>query len=142
MEIQIHNKSNHIYKHNISIEKITVWVCIELNLPIKKLDIIFIDDERMRAMHKQYLNEDTYTDVMTFNLGSQDSIEGEIYISSDRAEENARFYKVSVINEIFRLLIHGCLHLHGYEDKDEENRKLMQAKEEELLTQAVMKYIK
>lgn len=142
MKIQIHNKSDNLYRHKATIEKIALWIRTELNLPLKKLDIIYIDDEWMRAMHKQYLNKDSYTDIMTFNLGSQDSIEGEIYISTDRAKENARHFNVSLINELARLIIHGCLHLYGYEDKDEEKKSVMKEKEEVLLAQAVIKFIK
>ncbi len=141
MEIQIHNKSDIIEKYTVTIEKIALWICSELNLPVKKLDIIFIDDENMRIMHKQYLKDDTFTDVMTFNLGDGDSIESEIYISSDRVQENSTIYNVSFINELCRLIIHGCLHLYGYDDKDEDNRKLMKEKEEDYLSQAELNFI-
>ena len=141
MIIQIHNKPDLIEKQSVIIENVALWICGKLNLPMKQLDIIFIDDEELRTMHKQYLNDNTFTDVMTFNLGERDSIEGELYISTARIQENATIYNVSFINELCRLIIHGCLHLYGYDDNDEVKRKLMKEKEEDYLSQAVLNFI-
>jgi rRNA maturation RNase YbeY len=71
---------------------------------------------------------------MTFNLGTKETIEGEIYISKDRAMDNASRYDVPPEHEICRLIVHGCLHLAGYEDNTEGNRKEMKKKEEDLLS--------
>ncbi len=137
MEIQVHNNAATINKHIITFKKLAVWVCEQLNLPIQNLNIIFTDDQSLYKMHKEFLNDDTYTDVITFNLGTSAAIEGEIYISLDRAEDNASNYNVPLNHEIFRLIIHACLHLYGYEDKIENDRILMKKKEESILMEAI-----
>jgi rRNA maturation RNase YbeY len=83
-------------------------------------------------MHGEYLNDPSKTDVMTFNLGD-DEIEGEIYISYDRAVEQAKENQVDIFNEITRLVIHGLLHLAGYDDNAEADRAVMKKLENELV---------
>ena len=141
MEIQIYNQTETIPENEDTIRKLTQWICQKLKLPVKTLNIIFTNDETLLALHNDYLNDDTYTDVMTFNLGDQTIIEGEIYISTDRAKENAVQYKVSVFNEIARLIIHGCLHLYGYDDKKAAEQKLMKDKEEYYLNIASKEFL-
>lgn len=87
-------------------------------------------------MHETYLQDPAFTDVMTFNLGTDD-IEGEIYISIDRVKENAELYAVSLKEEICRNIIHGLLHLKGYTDKTAVDRKPMKKLEDQLLKQVV-----
>ena len=84
----------------------------------------------LKEMHRQFLDDDSFTDVMTFNLSEIPPIESEIYISIDRARDNANQYEVSYLNEIMRLIIHACLHLAGHEDYDETKRAKMKAKED------------
>ena len=105
------------------------------------MEIIFTDDEKLREMHEKFLDDKDYTDVMTFNLGTEDVIEGEIFISSDRAQENALRYDVSLEVEICRLIIHACLHLAGYEDNNESNRQRMKKKEEDFLSIVSKKFL-
>ena len=134
MKIQIHNAIKAISLSQDELTDITRWLCAEIKLSIETLDIIFTDDENLRDLHEDYLNDVDYTDVMTFNLGTNEAIEGEIYISNERALDNASKYKVSQENEICRLIIHGCLHLAGYEDNNEHNQKQMKKKEENFLS--------
>jgi len=134
MKIQIHNAIKSIPFNQDKLTDITRWLCAEINLSIETLDIIFTDDENLRDLHEDYLNDVDYTDVMTFNLGTNEAIEGEIYISNERALDNASKYKVSQENEICRLIIHNCLHLAGYEDNNEHNQKQMKKKEEDFLS--------
>jgi rRNA maturation RNase YbeY len=130
MKIQIYNQTKTIPESEDTILKLTRWICQELKLSVKTLNIIFTNDDTLLTLHNDYLNENSFTDVMTFNLGDQSAIDGEIYISTDRAKENAVQYKVSVFNEIARLIIHACLHLYGYDDKMAAEQKLMKEKEE------------
>ena len=88
-------------------------------LPVKELNVIFVDDEYLRKLHFSYLNEDRYTDVMTFNLSDSREIEAEIYISYDRSKIQSRTYHVSIEDEIARLIVHGLLHLKGFKDHTE-----------------------
>lgn len=141
MKIKIHNLINRTPLSQKKLKDITGWLCTQLKLPIQTLDIIITDDESLKDMHEQYLNDSGYTDIMTFNLGTNEAIEGEIYISKDRAIENASRYDVSFANEICRLITHGCLHLAGYEDLEKQQRLKMKKKEEYFLSQIIKKFI-
>jgi len=78
----------------------------------------------------EYLNHDTLTDIITFDNSEEDDvIEGDIFISVERVQDNAEKYKVSELNELNRVLAHGLLHLVGYMDKSESDKKLMREKE-------------
>jgi len=141
MKIQVHNK---ISTRNLTTKKVTdltKWFCNEIKLPIATLDIIFTDDENLRNLHETYLDDEDYTDVMTFNLGTENAIEGEIYISSERAQENSVKFDVTLEEEIYRLIIHACLHLAGYKDDNEANRILMKDKEEIFLSLLSNKFL-
>jgi rRNA maturation RNase YbeY len=134
MKIQVHNRINNINLTKRKLTDLAIWLCDEFKLPIETLDIIFTDDENLRNLHEKFLDDKDYTDVMTFNLGTENAIEGEIYISRNRAKDNAQKYDVSLDVEICRLIIHGCLHLAGYEDNNKPNRQLMKKKEEKILS--------
>jgi len=134
MKILVHNEIKSLKLSHKDLTKATEWLCTTIKLPVKTIDIIFTDDENLRELHENYLNDANYTDVMTFNLGTSDTIEGEIYISKERARENASKYDVPLENEICRLITHACLHLAGYQDNNDENRKQMKQKEENFLS--------
>jgi probable rRNA maturation factor len=114
------NAIDKLVKHVLRVEKI----------PVREIHIIFVEDEYLRGLHKKYLNDDTPTDVMSFNLSDDDHIEGEIYISLDSAKSQAPRFDVSFDFEIARLIIHGLLHLKGYDDSTAPERKEMRAKED------------
>jgi probable rRNA maturation factor len=80
--------------------------------------------------------------VMTFNLGEDDSIEGEIYISLPRAYEQSQEYGVTIREELSRLVIHGCLHLAGHDDRDDKARDGMKKLEDELVAKAINEYLR
>jgi rRNA maturation RNase YbeY len=141
MKIQVHSENNPLPLSQKDLIEVTGWLCKTLKLPVETLDIIFTDDENLRDLHEQYLNDADYTDVMAFNLGTKEAIEGEIYISTDRTLENASKYKVALENEICRLITHACLHLAGYQDNNELNRKRMKKKEENFLSMVLKKFI-
>lgn len=105
------------------------------NIPIKQLQVILVDDEYLRKLHTQYLHDDSYTDVMTFNLSETGEIEGEIYISLDRARIHAREYGVAVRDEVARLIIHGLLHLKGMDDRTPAQQQEMHQMENRLLAE-------
>ncbi len=104
----------------------------ELNLKADSVNVVFVDDSTLRAMHRQYLDDDTFTDVMTFDLG-EENIEGEIYISTDRALAQADEFGVTPEEEVVRLIIHGLLHLKGYDDTTEKLRSEMKQMEDRLV---------
>lgn len=85
-------------------------------------------------MNKQYLNHDTLTDIITFELSPKETpLTSDIYISIDRIKENAKDFHTSFTNELHRVIFHGALHLSGYKDKTKEQAQLMRSKEEEYL---------
>ena len=112
------------------------WIAVKLDLKISSALVILSDDRTLREMHKEYLDDDSLTDVITFNLSESDAVEAEIYISAERAVQNASRFKTTLRNELMRLVIHACLHLAGYDDTTESKRKIMKQKEEQYLTEA------
>lgn len=99
------------------------------------INYIFCRDEYLNKLNQDYLNHDTYTDIISFDLSDiKGRITGDIYISVVRAKENARLYNQRIQWEIRRLMIHGALHLMGYKDNIKKNKMAMTAKEEYYLS--------
>jgi probable rRNA maturation factor len=99
-----------------------------------KLGIVLLSDEELLELNKTSLGHDYYTDILTFEIERESNhLEAEIYISMDRAQENALRYNIGLRNELAHLLIHGMLHLAGYSDKSPAAKKKMQKKEQEFL---------
>ena len=101
---------------------------------LNSLNYIFCNDEYLRGLNIQYLKHKTFTDIITFNYGSNKAIEGEIYISIDRIKENAEKFGVDFNSELRRVIIHGVLHLLGYKDKSKTEKALMRKKEDTYLS--------
>ena len=96
---------------------------------------IFCDDDYLYQINKKFLDHDTLTDIITFsNSEDEKIISGEIYISVDRVEENSREMKVSFLNELERVMVHGILHLTGYDDQTPEQKSVMRNKEDYYLS--------
>ncbi|MCX6152692.1 MAG: rRNA maturation RNase YbeY [Candidatus Kapabacteria bacterium] len=89
------------------------------------INIIYTSDDYLRNLNKQFLNHDYNTDVLSFQLDEEGSLDGEVYISSETAVMQAQEYKVSLSNEILRLAIHGTLHILGYDDAEIEAKQKM-----------------
>jgi rRNA maturation RNase YbeY len=101
------------------------------------LNYILTNDDILVQLNKEYLRHFTLTDIITFDLSENEGfLTADIYISVDRARENAKKFKDSLSNEIKRLMIHGVLHLIGYKDKTQSEREMMRAKEEYYLSLA------
>jgi probable rRNA maturation factor len=97
---------------------------------IGELNYIFCSDEYLYQMNVNYLGHNSYTDVITFDHSEdQNNIEGDIFISIERVRENAGIEKTSIEVELLRVMSHGLLHLMGYKDKKEEEKKLMREME-------------
>jgi probable rRNA maturation factor len=102
----------------------------------KSVSYIFCTDEFLLKLNQQYLNHNTLTDILTFTLSETSlPIISEIYISIERVKENAEKLKVIFDNELFRVMIHGILHLCGYNDHSVLEKKEMREKEDFYLTQ-------
>lgn len=102
---------------------------------LKELNYIFCSDAYLLDINKQYLDHNTYTDIVTFdNSETEGSITGDIFISIERILENSLKFNSGETNELHRVIIHGALHLLGYTDKKPADKKNMTLKEDLYLT--------
>ena len=101
-----------------------------------KISIVFCSDNFLSNLKKKYFNKNQYTDVIAFQMNevSDRSLDGEIYISLDRALENSKTFKEPYEKEIIRLVIHGCLHLIGFDDQSFKEKQNMTKMEDKFLT--------
>jgi probable rRNA maturation factor len=95
------------------------------NIDIPEVNIITVDDKYLTGLHEKFLADPSDTDVLTFLVDDREITIGEIYLSIDRAKHHAKIYKVKVEEECARLVIHGLLHLKGYDDKTDDQREKM-----------------
>jgi len=101
---------------------------------LKELTYVFCSDAYLLPMNQQYLDHDTYTDIITFdNSEVEGDIVGDIFISVERIRENAAQFNITETDELHRVIIHGALHLLGYTDKTVVTKKKMTQKEDEYL---------
>jgi rRNA maturation RNase YbeY len=98
------------------------------------INFIFCSDEYLSELNKTYLKHDGLTDILTFPFAEEpETISGDIYISVDRVKENAENFGEQMEQELRRVMIHGILHLMGYKDKTEDEKKRMRKKENHYL---------
>jgi len=95
----------------------------------------FCNDEELLKINLQFLQHDTYTDIITFDYGEGEMVSGEIYISEQRVRDNASSMSLPVIDELLRVVAHGVLHLCGYKDKTEAESQEMRVQEEMAMKQ-------
>ena len=101
---------------------------------LRELNYIFCSDEYLLKINQQYLNHDTYTDIITFDNSEKEGwVVGDIFISVDRVKENALILKTVERDELHRVIAHGVLHLLGYADKDKTAKAQMTDKENQYL---------
>jgi len=102
---------------------------------IESIVFVFCSDQAVLKMNKDFLNHNYYTDILTFDLSeNKGKLNGEIYISIDRVLENAISFKTSFKRELSRVMIHGILHLMGYDDKTPSKAQKMRQKEDACLS--------
>ena len=99
---------------------------------VSELNYVFCSDEYLHKLNVEYLDHDTLTDIITFPI-NDDPIQSDIFISIDRVRENASDRSILFEDELHRVIAHGLLHLLGYGDKNDEEKLIMRAKEEECL---------
>ena len=109
-------------------------ITLEESREVGDITFVFCDDNYLLKINKEFLDHDTYTDIITFDYSVGNEIVSEIYVSTDRVEENAKKYKQSFEDEIHRVMIHGVLHLCGYNDKLAEEKQIMRDKENHYLS--------
>lgn len=101
-----------------------------------EMSIIFCSDEYLLNINQQYLQHDYFTDIITFEY-SREPISGDLFISIDRIRDNAEEYEVPFEKELYRVIIHGVLHLMGYQDKSPAESDLIRSKENEYLNRLI-----
>jgi len=101
------------------------------NMKLEVINYIFCDDEYLLKLNVEFLDHDTYTDIITFNNNVGTILQGDIFISTERVKDNAETFGVNFEEELRRVMAHGILHLCGYNDKTEEDSLVMREKEEE-----------
>ena len=95
-----------------------------------EVSYIFCSDEYLHKINLKHLNHDNYTDIITFNYCENYTISSDVFISIERVKDNAKTYNTDFINELHRVIIHGILHLVGYNDKTNEEQEIMTSKED------------
>ena len=99
------------------------------------INCVFCSDEYLGEINKKYLGHDYYTDIITFDhKDTEDNVEGDLYISAERIKENAKNFGVKTEEELIRVIIHGVLHLIGYEDKSKKEKMIMTQKENKYIS--------
>jgi len=118
-------------------EQLINWVenCIVSNkFKVGEINYIFCDDVYLHKLNVEFLQHDTYTDIISFDNTMGKLISGDIFISIDRVKENSTVFTSSFEDELHRVMIHGVLHYMGYKDKTTEEKEMMRAKEDQCLS--------
>lgn len=106
------------------------------------ISVIFCSDDYLLEMNKKHLQHDYYTDIITFNYVEDLLISGDLFISADRIKDNAAKFEVAFLEELYRVIFHGVLHLIGYNDKTEAEQKVMRQKENYYLAKVDFRRLK
>lgn len=117
--------------------RVKQWIveCIEIEgKKCGAIEYIFCSDQYLLKINQDFLDHDTYTDIVTFDQSSnEDLIQGELFISVDRIKDNAQIHQTQEYDELLRVVIHGVLHLIGFKDKSDEEAALMRKMEEKCI---------
>ncbi len=100
---------------------------------VGEIGYLFVDDEKILEVNREYLGHDYYTDVITFDYDEDDTVSGDIVISLDTVRSNAQLFEKTYEDELYRVIIHGILHLCGINDKGPGEREIMEAAENKAL---------
>ena len=106
---------------------------------VGEIGYMFVDDEKILEVNREYLGHDYYTDVITFDYDEDDTVSGDIVISLDTVRTNAEQFGKSYDDELHRVIIHGILHLCGINDKGPAEREIMEAAENKALKMITLK---
>jgi len=118
-------------------QKVKDWIVQAIlfeNHKIDTINYIFCNDDYLLEKNIKYLNHSTLTDIISFDYTLGKLISGDIFISVERVKENAQKFQTSFVDELHRVMIHGVLHYCGYNDKTQEEKKQMRAKEDYYLS--------
>ena len=130
MAIQFNNIDTKIPK--LPSKTIRNWVknvAFQYQRRVGEITYIFCSDEEILRINREYLKHDYYTDIITFDYSEKDTIAGDLFISIDTVRSNSQQYNTDFIEELHRVMIHGILHLCGFQDKTPEDEKAMRDRE-------------
>ena len=122
--------SNYKLKEKRKIKNWLIEICIEEGYSIGVLSYLLVNDKEMITYNKKFLNHHTLTDVITFQNNDKEMISGDIIISTERVLDNSNKFNVEFIEELYRVMVHGLLHLLGYNDKKIGETKKIREKED------------
>lgn len=114
------NQIERLVRHVLQKEEVSEW----------ELSIVFVSDREMRNLNRKFLRHRGTTDVISFPLGDGAALEAEVYVNVEQARRQAREYRVTMQNEIRRLVVHGVLHAVGYDDRTQTQRSTMRSLED------------
>lgn len=115
-----------------SVERVSKWITStikEEGFKEGEINYVFCDDTYMLKLNEEFLDHDTLTDIISFDYAVGKELHGDIFISIERVEENAKNFSIEFDQELLRVMIHGVLHYCGYKDKESLDKKTMRAKE-------------
>ena len=118
------------------IKEFTRYLLAKEGISKAEINIVLVDDEYITRLNHKFLNKDSTTDVLSFSLAdeSNDQIEGEVYTNINQIMRQAEDYHITFNEELNRIIIHGVLHLIGFDDLTDEQKKIMTEKEDQYLT--------
>ena len=133
-KISFHSVGKFSLDNESALESCINTLAKEESRKVGDITFIFCDDTYLHKINLEFLDHDTYTDIVAFDYSVGNELISEIYISTERVEENAKKYRETFENEMCRVMIHGVLHLCGYKDKLTEDKKIMRYKENHYLS--------
>lgn len=120
--------------HKKNIKTKIIDMCVNEGCRVGEINIVVCSDTFLRKMNVEHLNHDYNTDIITFDYcETKSEIIGDLFISIDTVRYNSKEYKVSIYNELLRVILHGVLHLIGFNDKSDQEQVLMTSKENQYL---------
>jgi len=125
-------------------KKLKSWitsVIVSEGKSLGEINVVFGSDDYILGLNKKYLNHGYFTDIVTFNYNSLETISGDIFISIDTVRKNADFYNIHILDEIHRVIIHGILHLLGFDDKNKHQKSIMRFQENKWLDDLRLNYL-
>ncbi len=131
--INFYTETNFCHEHEKEYMKWLEKCILVKGFTFTELNYIFVDDVYLHKMNMEYLDHDTYTDIITFDYSVGKDLSSDMYISVDRIRDNSEKFKTDFYNELARVMIHGVLHLMKFNDKTEEEIKEMRSQEQQCL---------
>jgi probable rRNA maturation factor len=121
------------YRGFLSLKRWLIEVIKKENFIPGALTIVYCSDEYLYNMNREYLKHEYYTDIITFDYSTGNTVSGDLFISIQRVEDNSLRYGINFKKELDRVILHGILHLMGYVDDSDNGVRIMRGKEEHYL---------